>query len=506
MYNAGFMLKYLTLTGIMAFTNLIAYVQTIQLDIDGAIHLNHEGEAAPDPGVIRWNGCDHEVWNGTKWVSLTNGMEFTPYVQAAGNSGDEFGTCIEVDHQGNLILGGNFTSDTLVFPNDTLFRDSNADIFLAKFKKNGQHLWSIHIEGDGDERLESIQVDDQGNIFLAGYFTGNSLVIQNLLIIGSNNLNLFFAKLDPNGNVIWLNGSQGNSRNIAVALFPDNESNLLLLGRFQNDDLVLNNDTVAHKGSVDVFIAKYDSLGQLLWVEGISGDGSEIPSSCGIDTFNNIYVSGYFNSDTLSYVDKQIVTHGQYDLFMVKLDKNGQSIWMNGFGGPGNDFSTDIAVGHYNELYVTGYFNSDTLKFEDVEVYNSGEIDFVLVKFNLDGTPQWAKNGICAGSDFAFSVDINNSNEVFIAGDFYNLNLSIGSTTLTNQGDADVFVAKFTSGGQFIEAMGIGDSLDERAQDLVIDELGYVFGIGYFNSNSISYRQETFQNQGGNDFFFIRYY
>ena len=483
-----------------------AHTQSVQLDVEGALNIFHQEEDIADSGTIRWTGFDFEVWNGDKWVSLTSGSEFSPYTTSGGNIGDDYGYDIHADNLGNILISGSFASDSLFFPNDTLLNTTNSATFLAKYRSNGDHQWSIVVGSVGDASISTLSTDKSGNIYIGGSFTETFLSLQHLSISGSNTLNLFMAKLDPNGKVVWLEGSSGEERSITVSMKEDVDHNLYVLGRFQAGDLVLEGDTLKHSGGVDVFIAKYGSTGNLIWSRQLHGSGNDIPTALDIGENHDIYLLGYFNSDTLRYGNNHIVNQGLNDVFAVKMNSSGQFDWMKRYGSTDSDFSRDITVADDQTIFLTGYFKSDSLDFDGQIIFNSGNNDFFLAKLDQNGNASWANTGNCVDNDFAFSVVVSQSDEVYIAGDYYNSSLSLADTTLANQGEADFFVAKYTTAGQFIESVRVGENLEDRIQALTIDNLGNVFGVGYFSSNMLTFEQDIVMNQGGVDFYFAKFY
>ena len=165
--------------------------------------------------------------------------------------------------------------------------------------------------------------------------------------------------------------------------------------------------------SLRMYLAKYDSLGNVLWAKGGGGDSNCLASGTSVatDRWDNVYVVGsytnyYFDlGDTIIYNTDTTVGDNSSDIFIVKYNANGQLIWARDAGGRGNDYPTGIAIDTAGSLFVCGYYSSlkmmfgnDTLHYPKNTNLNGGGSDIFVAKYDSAGTVLWAKDFHGAGN------------------------------------------------------------------------------------------------------------
>ncbi|MCE9539185.1 MAG: T9SS type A sorting domain-containing protein [Bacteroidetes bacterium] len=229
---------------------------------------------------------------------------------------------------------------------------------------------------------------------------------------------------------------------------------------------------------VDCFFAKYNSNGNCIWAAklDLEVNGRAAGKSIAVDAAHNVYVSGIFTGtvdfdpDTLSSYSLTSLPGGALgvDCFVAKYDPAGSFQWVKRFGGNGDDIVTGISVvGSGAGIFLTGFFESDTIKFYsgfstvDSALSNStgGDNNIFFVKYDSASTFQWAKSIGGTGEDMAMAIDANDS-WVTITGSFQGI-VDFGSGT-GNIGDTifaggakDAFFAKFDLNGYLAWAYGI---------------------------------------------------
>jgi hypothetical protein len=169
-----------------------------------------------------------------------------------------------------------------------------------------------------------------------------------------------------------------------------------------------------------MFLSKFDSSGNFVWSYTPSGDGSGTCRSLVVDSDGNLFAAGsYFGTidfDPGAGTDEH--TAAYEDGFLVKLDKSGQYLWAQTWGGPGLDRGYGVTVGPSGDLYVVGQFDS-TCQFGDFSVTSNGDLDAFLCSFSQTGDIQWVRTWGGAHSDDASEVVAAPSGYLYIAGDFH---------------------------------------------------------------------------------------
>ena len=304
--------------------------------------------------------------------------------------------------------------------------------------------------------------------------------------------NCFISKQDANGQLIWIRhiGGSGsiNVRDVAT----DAHDNFYITGSFTDtvdfNPSSNNFDLISTDPQGDVFVAKYDNWGNLIWAKSIGGTGNDYASSIIVDQDSNVFIAGSFEG--IVDFDPGLGTHlisgnTVQDAFLLKLDHAGSFMSVYPFGGLGLDFCTDLKLDNQGNLMVSGNFeaqvdfnptnNTDTLS-------SSGSLDAFILKVDRSLSFLWVKKigGTMLDAILAFEVDDNGN--IYIVGTFEgncDFDLGLGVRQLV-AGNKDGFVLQLSSAGNYNWVNKIGGSRDDQVNDIAIDHQYNVYATGYF--------------------------
>ena len=191
-----------------------------------------------------------------------------------------------------------------------------------------------------------------------------------------------------------------------------------------------------------------------------------------------------------TYVVDDDSNEHSFDYFISKYLSDGSQAWSWRYGANDNDLAYDITTGSVNEIYVTGVTASPQLYGE----VNSGYKDFFLSKFTSDGVHLWTRLGGSSGEEIGYATTTSRDGYVYVT----------GSTTSdggeqSNHGGKDIFVAKYTSGGELIWHKLYGTDQDDVAFDVVSGPNSELFIAGFTEKDLNSER-----NLGESDGFVMR--
>jgi hypothetical protein len=202
------------------------------------------------------------------------------------------------------------------------------DIFILKLDSAGNFQWAKSTGGTNNDQGKFISMDDQGNLYVTGFFIGTSdfdpgTGVFNLTSAGA--WDIFIIKLNNNGNLIWAKNIGGNSQDNANTIKVDNNGNIYTTGSFYS--VVDFNpgagiDTLVSFGQNDIFISKLDSLGNFQWAKSVGGIEVDQPSSSSLDDQGNIYITGQFRNTVDFDPDTgttNFTSFGNSDIFILKL-------------------------------------------------------------------------------------------------------------------------------------------------------------------------------------------
>lgn len=306
---------------------------------------------------------------------------------------------------------------------------------------------------------------------------------------------LFSVKIINAQNFEWVNsvGSTGFDSGNDIVL--DSNGNIYSIGRFSNTadfDSSSGVYNVTSNGNEDVFVQKMDSSGNLVWVKSFGGLYNDNAFKIILDNSNNIYISGAFQ-DTVDFdpgpgiSNYTAVTYT--DSFILKLDNNGNLLWVNTFGGTGYDYAFSIRLDNIGNLYCVGQFQY-TVDFDSsAAIYNltaNGNTDIFILKLDYSGNFNWVKKiGNSSNWEQSYSLHIDENNNLFITGVFFgtvDFNPGTGVFNLVSVGGRDVFVLKLDSSGNFLLAKSFGSISDDFGYSIKVDSTGNIFTVGYFQN------------------------
>ncbi len=423
------------------------------------------------------------------------------WVKQAGGTDSDVGKSIAVDANGNSYVTGYFRGNA-TFGSTTLSSIGNTDIFFAKLDSNGNWLWANQAGGWNYDYGYSIAVDANGNSYVTGYFKF-SVTFGTTTLTNSGNPDIFVAKLDNNGNWLWAKQAGGISGDIGYSITVDANGNSYVTGIFSGS-ATFGTITLIGFGGYDIFVAKLDSNGNWLWAKQAGGISDDYGNSIAVDANGNSYFTGWF-SDSVTFGNTTLTSSRYADIFVAKLGNNGNWLWAKQAqtGGTLYDdcFSYGIAVDANGNSYVTGYFEG-SINFGTTTLTSIGSWDFFVAKLDSNGNWLWAKQTGGTNYDYGCGITVDANENSYVTGVFYSNSITFGTITLTNSssGYADIFVAKLDSNGNWLWAKQTGGTGNDYGYGIAVDDNGNSYVTGCFEI-SATFGDTTLTSIGGGDIF-----
>jgi len=360
---------------------------------------------------------------------------------------------VATDNLGNIYVTGTF-SDTVTIGSTTLTTpEYDYDFFIAKLDANGNFLWAKEAKrygGSGFSWGNGIATDAAGNAYATGTYLDTVSFGSYTLV--SPNGGVFLVKYDSGGNVIWVKSSAGHP---VISFFIQDEPNIAI--DFAGDvyitgtykDTVIFNPVTLTADSIDNFVVKYDSGGNVLWGRTATENGIAYAEGQAItcDSAGGVYVAGTF-IDSLSFGPFKLGTVGLYSqAYVVKYNSTGNVIWAKGSSGYLNNvFVYSISAGRHYDFYLCGTF-SDTINFNGISLTSNNSQPSFLFRFDSSG------NALCGTALNNFNDDNNAiaadpiADDAFFTGDVGGFSYDtcrFGDTVISDPGTEWAFQGKWS--------------------------------------------------------------
>lgn len=352
---------------------------------------------------------------------------------------DAYAYDVAVTSDGGAVAGGFFYGEleTKLAP---LVSDGDADGWVVRFGPDASDApaFAKKIGGSGHARVFTVAASPEGDDVLAGgAFTttvdfGGGTTVDSL-----GGFDAFAVRLGGSGNVVWQQTFRGTgSSGVAEILFDGDDA--IAVGGF-TETVTLDQPRTATDG--DIFLARLDASGTPQSSLTLGSEGNQEVTAAARTPDGGLVLVGYY--DTGFVVDTQTlpfegVTSFDDDVFVIRLDADGQLVWARSFNGSSALRAWDVAVDAAGNVVVAGSFQGTaTIAGEQHTAFNLGYTDAYLAKLAPDGSTHWVRVYGETWDDALFGVGVDAAGHAYAAGAFEDA-VTLG-TSLSAEGYVDVF-------------------------------------------------------------------
>ncbi len=404
----------------------------------------------------------HNASSKEAFIAKFDSTGFCYWAKSGGETFDDRVLGMDVDAEGNSVITGTFWQTTGGFNIGTL-NISGApwgygdQCFIVKHDKNGNEIWGNFVcSNTGDDQGLDIAMDKNGNSYVVGFMTGNTLYCGGNTITATNTNTGFqkhsywLAKINSAGVFQWAkcygnlpydnNTNKYLERDIAVAV--DDSGGIFITGGFDNT-WPFGTVNLTSKGGNDIFVMKYDTSGNFVWAQ--SGGSKKDDWSNGIctDKKGHVYVTGE-HRDSLTYDTLIIKNYDKRDAYLLKIDgKNGKSIWGKRMGSnEGGERGNDVIADSMCNIYVVGDINENAKFGDNITTPTGKDLQTFVARITPEGKWLWVATGGGADStDRGNAIARGKNNNIYTCG-YFRSTASYGPTLLTSIGSSDGFFAR----------------------------------------------------------------
>lgn len=342
-----------------------------------------------------------------------------------GNIGIGFAYSV-LDDSSNVYVIGKL-QQVLRFDENTSLDSPTGDIFVAKYTNDGKLKWAKKYVGSSDEAYRRPTIDKNGNIYIIGTYQ-KSLEVEGKQVLKATGQNpeSYLLKLDRNGNYIWAKGFDEKLEVNAVSV--NKNYDVFLSGNFKGSITISDNIKLQSADDKDIFYAKFDQNGQILWAKTIGGSQRDDNHMIEADDFGNIYLAGVVSNEAkFDSLQVSVKSEKGINIFLTKIDANkGKIVWVRNmiYGNDIFDASYSetvkfLKLNNAGEPYIFGIVMNFLNIGEDIKFKGNyfGGLEY-LVKYSTDGklinavdTP----TSVGYGLTFWTSMSFSNQSEILIS-------------------------------------------------------------------------------------------
>jgi hypothetical protein len=304
-----------------------------------------------------------------------------------GGTNSELAFFVQQTTDGGYIITGHTSS----------FGAGSYDVYLIKTNANGDTLWTKTFGGTSNDMAYSIQQTNDGGYIITG----------NTNSFGAGNSDVYLIKTDANGNSLWAKTFGGTGNDYGYSVQQTTGGGYIITGITYSFGA----------GSEDVYLIRTDANGDSLWTKTFGGIGLDEGKHVVQTSDGGYIISGLTGS----------FGAGSYDLYLIKTDVNGNSLWTKTLGGTGQDEGRDVRQTSDGGYIISGLTTS----------FGAGGSDVYLLKTDINGVLLWAKTYGGSGTD------IGNASQQTSDGGY----IVAGTTDSSSTGKSDIYLIKTDNTG-----------------------------------------------------------
>ena len=424
------------------------------ITVDG-IELKNNG--SNDGMIIKYNKEGKAEWCNTV------GGEYNDYISSVATTRD-----------GGYIVGGNFASSSVTIDGIELENNGSIDGMIIKYNGEGKVEWGKSIGGRSGDNICSVAETRDGGYIVGGNFGSSSIIVDGIELKNNGSNDGMIIKLDSKGRTEWAKTVSGEDLDEIKSVVSTNDGGFIVGGSFWSNSITVDGIEIKNNGVDDGMIIKYNEEGKAEWAKVVGGESFDEINSVTETKDGGYIVGGDFNSNIISIDGKVLENTDNSDGMIIKLNRLGETEYTKSLGGSSSDSIYSVTSTNDGGFIVGGEFNSKGIAAggyfltnnSDIAYDNISHYDGIVVKYNLEGTIDWAINIGGSLVENVNSVTELNDGSVIAVGYFNSYKIETDGITLNNYGNDDGMILKI------VNIAGISE-----VQELTIENSRKVFNI-----------------------------
>lgn len=388
---------------------------------------------------ISGNKSENSKGGADYWVIKLDAFANIEWQKTYGGIGEEDLRVIKLTQDGGYLLCGYSTSG--ISGDKTENSNGSNDIWIIKINAAGDIQWQNSIGGSDNDLIYTMQLTPDGGCILGATSSSNISGDKTENSYGGNDY--WVVKLNNTGSIIWQKTIGGSNDDIIRSIEPTSDDGYILVGISNSG--ISGNKTEINQGNYDQFIVKIDAVGNIQWQNTIGGNAEDFAAKVIQTPDNNFIISGASYSP-ISGDKTEDSYNGNSDLWILKLNTNGNIIWQKTIGGDLWDATYDFKPTTDGGYIIAA--NSNSNLFNDKTEGNFGVIDYWVLKLDAFGNIQWQNTIGGSGDDYVTTIQ-QTIDGGYIAGGYSPSSIS-GKKNENSKGGNDFWIVKLLEDPRYI--------------------------------------------------------
>lgn len=419
------------------------------------------------------------------------------WTASAGGKLNDKTRAVSTDAEGNVFLAGEATGD-LKFGDMEIKGAGGMDFFVAKLDAKGKFIWAHTGGGSLVDRGYGVATDKLGNSYVTGHYQSTDAEFSGTKLTNRGDYDIFVAKYDRDGKLVWIQTAGGKGYDYGHGIAVDGSGDVVVTGAVVGES-EFSGTTIPNEAGAHIFCAKYHADGKLVWVKVAGGKAGGSGHGVAVDGVGNIYIGG-LSSGSGQFGDKPLVTPKGSSSVVAKLSPQGEVLWIaQNFGEPSCLFH-EITCDKEGRVWASGMFKGKaTLGSETFTTTGDKDSDAFMCHYDTNGKLLWSRVGQGPAVDYGLGVATDGKGNSFLTGEFTDV-FKLGGEELHSRGSTDVYVAKFDVNGSLRWITQGGGDKGDNAYTMVCDSEGNLIFGGSFGGTA-NFGDATITSQGSNDLY-----
>jgi beta-propeller repeat-containing protein len=359
---------------------LAGFSDSESLDLGGAV-LEGSGQYDCDILVAKYSAAGSHLWS-----KRLSGASY----------GCDSASSVAADGIGSVFLAGSTQSESIDLGGGPLQGSGqyDSDILLAKYSATGQHLWSRRFGGSTNDESPSIVADAAGNVIVVATSDSEQLDLGGGVLESAGSADIVIAKYNTDGEHLWSKRLGGTGYDWTGSVASDGSGNVFLAATSGSDSIEVGGDLLATHGAGDLLVAKFESNGAHMWSKLLGGTYDDHAVAIAASPSGEVLLAGNANSRSVNLGGQDLSTTRDfawtdYDIVIARYSPEGEHVWSRRLSGDDYDFASSVDLDPAGRAVLIGSSSSSSIDlgggpFGHISNYG---FDLVLASYEEDAAP-----------------------------------------------------------------------------------------------------------------------